>query len=53
MDIRNEKLYMNIETGSIDTYDKWFYEIDGIMRNAVDCGEVVEVRYENDEWIEV
>ena len=50
-----EKLYMNIETGSVDTYDGWEYENeDGKTVNAVDLGEVVEVaKDENGHWIEV
>lgn len=34
--------YMNTKTGSIDTYDGWYYENeDGQSVNAVDRGEVV------------
>lgn len=41
---KNEKLYMNTSTGSIDSYDGWWYENDsGEKVNAVDLGEVVEV----------
>ena len=39
-----EKQYMNIETGSVDDYDGWWYEDEnGVEVNAVDRGEVVEV----------
>lgn len=49
-----EKTYMNIETGSVDTHDGWWYENeDGEKVNAVDLGEVVEVvKNENGEWVE-
>jgi hypothetical protein len=44
VEIKEEKRYMNPETGSIDTYDGWFYKNeDGKEVNAVDLGEVVEV----------
>ena len=44
-----EKMYMNVETGSIDTYDGWWYEDkDGNQVNAVDRGEVVEVVWDED-----
>lgn len=46
----DEPLYMNPETGSVDTYEGWWYdELDddgnytGKKVNAVDLGEVVEV----------
>lgn len=39
-----DTLYMNIETGSVDSYDGWFYEnANGETVNAVDRGEVVQV----------
>lgn len=42
--MKNEKLYMNTATGSVDNYDGWWYENDsGEKVNAVDLGEVVEV----------
>ena len=48
------KMYMNIETGSVDDYDNWIYEDeDGEIRNAVDEGGVVEVVKVNGEWVEV
>lgn len=38
------KEYMNIETGTVGTYDDWFYtNEDGETVNAVDLGEVVEI----------
>ena len=41
---KHEKIYMNSATGSVDTYDGWWYENDsGETVNAVDLGEVVEV----------
>lgn len=44
MNIETEKKYMNIETGSVDTHEGWWYEDeDGVEVNAVDRGEVVEV----------
>lgn len=50
-----EKQYMNIETGSVDTYEGWEYQTeDGQIVNAVDLGEVVEVeKDENGDWVEV
>ena len=49
------KTYMNIATGSIDTYDGWWYDNEnGEKVNAVDLGEVVEVKKnENGDWVEV
>jgi hypothetical protein len=45
-------MYMHIATGSVDTYDDWNYEQDGVDVNAVDLGEVVEVvRDSNGDWI--
>jgi hypothetical protein len=39
-----KKLYMNPVTGSVDTYDGWWYtDIDGNEVNAVDLDEVIEV----------
>lgn len=38
------KQYMNIKTGSIDTYDGWYYtDENGKTVNAVDLGEVEEM----------
>jgi hypothetical protein len=50
-----EKYYMNPHTGSVDTYDGWFYydELTGESLSAVDRGEVFEVvKDENGHWIE-
>jgi hypothetical protein len=49
-----EKMYMNIETGSVDTRDGWDYENEsGETVNAVDLGEVVEVKKDDKgEWVE-
>ena len=45
--------YMNIETGSVDTYDGWWYEDEsGILVNAVDRGEVVAVEKIDGEYQE-
>lgn len=48
----DEKYYMNIATGSVDTYDGWWYENENGERvNAVDLGEVVEVtKNEDGDW---
>lgn len=48
------KTYMNIYTGSVGTYNDWWYEdADGKQVNAVDLGEVVEVTQDDDgNWIE-
>jgi hypothetical protein len=43
--------YMNEATGSVDTYDGWWYEDeDGNEVNAVDKGEVVEVEWNGEYW---
>ena len=48
------KMYMNVETGSVDTYDSWEYEdINGETVNAVDLNEVIEVVEQDDCWVEV
>lgn len=48
-----EQQYMNTATGSIDTYDGWWYEDEhGGQVNAVDRGEVVPVAYVGGEWVE-
>lgn len=49
------KYFMNVETGSVDTYDGWFYENEnGETVNAVDLGEVVEViKNQDGDWIEL
>lgn len=50
-----EKMYMNTKTGSVDSYEGWHYESDdGNSVNAVDLGEVVEVKKNDDgDWVEV
>lgn len=50
-----DAMYMNIATGSVDTYDGWWYENeDGEKVNAVDLGEVVAVYKGKDgAWKEV
>lgn len=41
---KREKKYINLATGSIDTYDGWYYtDENGDTKNAVDEGEVFEV----------
>ena len=48
------KTYMNEKTGSLDTYECWYYDNEeGITVNAVDLGEVVEVERVDGEWVEV
>ena len=49
------RVYMNPVTGSVDTYDGWWYEDqDGNSVNAVDRGEVIEVTWDEDgqHWTE-
>lgn len=53
-----ETIYMNPETGSIDTYDGWWYsetDADGCYTgkevNAVDLGEVVPVEWKFGTWV--
>lgn len=47
-------MYMNLATGSVGTYESWYYENeDGETVNAVDLGEVVEVTQDAaGEWVE-
>ena len=46
-----EQYYMNEATGSVDTYENWWYEDeDGNKVNAVDKGEVVEVEWNGEYW---
>lgn len=54
MEVCMEKMYMNLATGSVDTYDGWWYENeDGEKVNGVDLGEVVEViKNSEGDWIE-
>lgn len=49
-----EKMYMNIETGSVGTRDEWDYQTETVGTvNAVDLGEVLEVVKNKDgEWVE-
>jgi hypothetical protein len=51
---KQETQYMNTDTGSVDTYNGWWYENeDGATVNAVDLGEVVEVvKDANGDWVE-
>ena len=46
-------LYMNTATGSVDTYDGWYYDDNGVQVNAVDRGEVVAVELVDGEYQEV
>ena len=46
-------LYMNITTGSVDDYDGWYYDDNGVQVNAVDRGEVVAVKLVDGEYQEV
>lgn len=47
--MQDMRVYMNPVTGSVDTYDGWWYEDkDGNQVNAVDKGEVVEVVWDED-----
>ena len=47
-------MYMNVETGSVDDYDGWYYTNEnGETVNAVDRGEVVPVVEDgNGQWVE-
>lgn len=50
-----EKFYMQIHTGSVDTHDGWWYEDeDGLSVNGVDLGEVLEVEWDEEvlDWVE-
>jgi len=48
------KMYMNVETGSVDDHDGWWYEDDdGTEVNAVDQGGLVEVvKNANGDWVD-
>lgn len=47
--LRGEKVYMEPATGSVDTYDGWWYEDEnGNQVNGVDRGELVEVYWDDD-----
>ena len=42
----SEQMYMHIHTGSVDSYDGWYYEHEALPKvkvNAVDRNEVVPV----------
>ena len=46
--------YMNIKTGTVDTYSGWYYENEsGELVNAVELGGVVPVQLVKGEWVEV
>ena len=46
-----EKMYMNFATGSVGTYDEWWYENEsGETVNAVDLHEVTEVVSDGSGW---
>ena len=43
------RVYMNVHTGSVGTRDEWDYQDeDGNTVNAVDRGEVVEVKWDEE-----
>ena len=43
--------YMNIKTGTVDTYSGWYYtDESGDLANAVDLDEVVPVQLINGQW---
>ena len=47
-------IYMNTETGSVDDFSGWwFVDEKDELKNAVICGEVVEVIKVNGEWEQV
>lgn len=47
------KYYMNIMTGSVKTYENWWYKDEnGQKVNAVDKNEVVEVIWNGENWEE-
>lgn len=50
--MENEKIYMNIETGSVDTQAGWIYEEDGEKVDPVESGAVIEVELINGVWEE-
>ena len=52
----DDKKYMNVHSGEVGEYGTWDYtDEDGNSVNAVDRGEVVEVRWNEEEehWEEV
>ena len=52
LDSKTDKtMYMNPVTGSVDTYQGWYYENTiGETVNAVDRGEVIDVVASCDGW---
>ena len=49
-----QKIYMNMVTGAVDTKDGWMYtDEDGISRDPVADGAVVEVVKVDGNWVEV
>jgi hypothetical protein len=54
--MKDEKMYMNTETGTVDTRDGWIYECEELGRvDPVAEGELVEVAWSKDlgQWVEV
>ena len=48
-----ESMYMNPYTGSVGTYDCWWFkDEDGNDFNGVDAGLVIEVVWEDGAWKE-
>jgi len=53
MEKTKERMYMNVNTGSVDSYTGWEYENqNGEQVNAVDLNEVVEVSWDKnkEQW---
>lgn len=49
--MNTEAMYMSVFSGSVDSYDGWWYENkNGETVNAVDLGEVVEVISDGAGW---
>ena len=48
------RTFLNKATGSVAPYEEW-YDTDkcGALINYVDLGEVVEVKYVKDQWVEL
>ena len=54
--MKEDQKYMNVETGSAESRDGWWYEnSSGEQLNAVDLGEVLLVFWDKQEecWTEV
>jgi hypothetical protein len=51
---QKQAMYMNLETGSVDTYDGWEYLLEtGEIVNGVDRNEAVKVKRGPDgDWVE-